>query len=774
MLIELDRLDEVPALLDPLAGNTTGEERLRHQRVHGEWLRRSGRYDEALAWVEQAVEDHRDAQSPDLQTAMGNLAAVQLATGDALGALRTQEQVVATAREQGPLAHGRALNNLAVLIEELGDADRAAEVLEASIALLVETLGERHPDVASARCSLGGLQRARGAVEEAVETCRRCLQDGSQGRSDARAEATHRRSLASALLQLGQLDAARAELERAGAVSRLPPEHPDSLRGEQRLGILELWEGKPGLARERLEAALARQQAALGEAHPDVAETHRLLAEVALAEQQPARARAHVEVALDLAKAQLDWLNGLSDGEALALSRQLTAVRDTALDVLLQAEDPDAAWEVARTFKGAATRRIVRRAQVARHSDDPELLALWQQLTHLRRSLLAQVETASGSLAPLLAEKEALERAVAEHIGEPPTEETEACARLEPGEVLLDLYVVRDQLWTFRTDASCVVALEVLPWGQDERRHLQAWRLALEQDAWLEGPRGERVARWLAPVLEPLVSAEKVWISPDGVLSALPWSALPTGPHRRLLEHTNAVVLPLADGRPPTLMRARHLLTVGGVDYGPPDCDGTALSPLPATAVESTALSRLWRDATVLSGERATPTAVLDALAGAELVHLATHGVTDGGPCGSPSAPAMLRTGLALSGANQRVGALLTAEALSASSLEHCQLAILSACNTGMRQRTAGEGVLGLQRGFAIAGAAELVMSLWSVPDEPTRQLVTDMARELRRGRPAARALRRAQLDALARARRTWGEDRPASWAAWVVSASGY
>jgi CHAT domain-containing protein len=70
-----------------------------------------------------------------------------------------------------------------------------------------------------------------------------------------------------------------------------------------------------------------------------------------------------------------------------------------------------------------------------------------------------------------------------------------------------------------------------------------------------------------------------------------------------------------------------------------------------------------------------------------------------------------------------------------------------SACETGLGEVRIGEGVFGLRRAFVLAGAKTLVMSLWKVPDEQTRELMAGFYHRILSGHPRADALRETQLE---------------------------
>jgi CHAT domain-containing protein len=237
---------------------------------------------------------------------------------------------------------------------------------------------------------------------------------------------------------------------------------------------------------------------------------------------------------------------------------------------------------------------------------------------------------------------------------------------------------------------------------------------------------------------------------------------------------------------------------------------------LPGSGREAQEVVDLWRgiqseagadDVSALLGREASEQTVKRLAPGRRILHLATHGFFLGDECGTPlegtravgglvatngarPTPArsrrtqalpenpLLLSGLALAGANRRTAAgpqeddgILTAEEVASLNLEGVEWAVLSACDTGLGQLRAGEGVFGLRRAFQVAGARTVVMSLWQVEDRSAR----DWMRALYEGRLVQRldtadAVRHASLSVLRDRRARKLSTHPFFWAGFVAA----
>ena len=100
---------------------------------------------------------------------------------------------------------------------------------------------------------------------------------------------------------------------------------------------------------------------------------------------------------------------------------------------------------------------------------------------------------------------------------------------------------------------------------------------------------------------------------------------------------------------------------------------------------------------------------------------------------------------------------MLTAQEAAALDLDGTWLVVLSACDTGGGEARAGEGVLGLRRGFAEAGARNLLMTLWTADDAATADLMEAFYQQALQSGDAPGALARVQRSSLEDLRRREG-----------------
>lgn len=144
------------------------------------------------------------------------------------------------------------------------------------------------------------------------------------------------------------------------------------------------------------------------------------------------------------------------------------------------------------------------------------------------------------------------------------------------------------------------------------------------------------------------------------------------------------------------------------------------------------------------------------------LLHIATHGIYRNVKK-STDAESMQNSILAFAGANLDEGGIVTAADIATMNLRQCDLAVLSACETGLG-KLGSDGVFGLQRGFKNAGVHTVLMSLKNVYDDSTADLMISFYKHLMNGCTKREALVNAQRDI-----RKNGYTDPKYWATFIL-----
>lgn len=312
------------------------------------------------------------------------------------------------------------------------------------------------------------------------------------------------------------------------------------------------------------------------------------------------------------------------------------------------------------------------------------------------------------------------------------------------------------------------------------RREEQAAK-SLEGTA--EDARRELSRRTLAPLEKWLAgdkAARRLRIAPDGMLTLVPFGALSESGGRFLAERYALDYI----------LAGRDLAGASGPDVpaGPPvialspgaGASGTEARALTASVFRADRLERLQgaeaearklqsmipRSQLLAEGE-ATEERVKKIHSPA-LLHIVGHGIVRGNEdCkAAPASPGCAVAGLdpasrAMSlsaivleeaygrGRGSREDGWLTALELQALDLHGTALLVLSQCQMAGGAASTGDGVYGMRRAAAIAGARTFVAPLWNVADAPERKLMERFYAELGMGRSRAEALRLAELELL-------------------------
>ena len=326
--------------------------------------------------------------------------------------------------------------------------------------------------------------------------------------------------------------------------------------------------------------------------------------------------------------------------------------------------------------------------------------------------------------------------------------------------------------------------------------------------------------------LEPhLDGVEKVSISASGELNKLAFHALPDSSGKLLSSKYDLVQL--SSTREVALSKEDNSIETfalfGGVDYsldttemfamakkqhatdipraiyrGDTTARGLTLSYLPGTMEEANEIGKDCRasgkEVEVYSGKLATEEnfRLLGESKSPNVIHIATHGFyfpeektkdreermrfmqTEQENQFIYSPDPLIRSGLALAGANHAwtgeklpqgvEDGILTARDVSRMNLMNTELVVLSACQTGLGDVKGSEGVYGLQRAFKMAGVRYLLMSLWKVPDESTKEFMVTFYKQLLSGESIRGSYQFTQQVMSAKY-----PDDPFKWAAFVL-----
>lgn len=257
------------------------------------------------------------------------------------------------------------------------------------------------------------------------------------------------------------------------------------------------------------------------------------------------------------------------------------------------------------------------------------------------------------------------------------------------------------------------------------------------------------------PLMEEIGQVATVYLSADGIYNQINLEAILTPDDRYVIDNSNIVLVSNTKDIYTRKVKKRDpakdntaMMFGNPTFYLTASADGASIPPLPGTEKEISQLQFMLKQKGYNTKEYVEKTAAeekIKELNSPKIFHIATHGLykpsaavtlekeIEGNEAVLTQNP-LMRTGLLLKGAgdlldktdynyNMENGILTAYEAMSLN-LDKTDLVVLSACETGLGDLEAGEGVYGLQRAFLVAGAKVLIMSMFKVDDDATQKLM--------------------------------------------------
>jgi CHAT domain-containing protein len=762
-----------------------------------------GRPEEGRPLGEQAVEISQKEfpQSTEAGLAANALGDACMELGDFPCALQWQGQAVTTLREglgEDDIHVANALQDLAITRMDIRKDPDAAIKESLDIA---DHLNSSDPELGNLENNAGGIYASTGHPEKAIPHLTRALELITAAYGSDNVEVAYTRSnLADAESRTGQFASAWKDFR-------------ESLPGYER------WLGAGNTLTSNVEMAFARSLAAGGDwqealryslqAEEEGRKSFQLSVQIlperqALAYDQ--RRAAGIDVALsvalkhpdmpldevytqmirsralvadEMARRQQD-LNRANDPETARLIKELSAAR-SAVMALDQTQpdkpvDPEAVAQANEKME-QAERALAERSVRFRSDQQASAVTLEEIRSHLPHHSVLVSYVQYGRY---------------------------AVGKVDPTGMGISSYLA----FVYHPDTNVLHIFDLGP-TRPIGRIIDEMRGSVDSEmksGGLGSVRNERVYRATAtklrktiwdPLAADLAGARLVMVVPDWKLNLVPFAALPEG-NGYLADH-GPVIHMLSTERDLAAAdsgeKKKGLLAIGDPTFGKeasakPRITSTPrgmevsceefrkmiFHPLPDTAAEIADVSAEWKQtmhepSESITGARATRESFLHEVVQYRMAHVATHAFLLSQDCGDGNP--LLHSGLVFAGANiDRQSSLLTAQQIASLDLSGLDWAVLSACSTGSgKPLQDGEGVLGLERAFRVAGARSVIMTLWPVDDNMARRFTHELYRNrLARRESTADAVWDATRTLLQQRRASGQSTHPWYWAGFVGS----
>ena len=727
-----------------------------------------------------------------------NLASLQ----QRLGNFQESEQLFLEAEpiyrkeHEGTLTLAVFLREYGNLLFYLGQYDKAREIFEENLNHYEQTLVEESIPTSIGLNNLGVIELETGNTEKSITYLKRAYNGRTKSGYKDESFGSICFNLGLAYIALNELDSAQKIINQSLKIHQKVSGKSNANYGATLGGLARVQQLKGNLkkAQAHYEEAIQVIENVLGNRHPRYIQLNSRMAKLLDELGDQAGALNYHQKTMD----NVYWLikdvfPGLSESEQANFYYSIQSLIDRFYEFALNHPSPESMgqlFDAQLHLKSLFLRNsqlLTRKAEQLNPEMKTEFLELMDMKKEFSKMLKTGTKGALDSLALAINKKEKTISRQMElmRLLNPEISWQKVQSALNPGDVVIE--IIRSDLKYYGLILSKGVnAPELIELGettQMEGSALEAYRNAIKFK--LDDNNSFEI--YGKPIFNHprVTSSQKIYLSAEGAYHFINLNGLQDQDGKYIIETKNII----------RISSAVDLLNVSSsydqtsiALFGSPSFDlkttstnnsndhwtralrGTVLAPLPGTKEETKSIHSTMTSsgfqALVYLDEEASEEAV-KAVKSPRVLHIATHGfflkpeiteITEKNFLGIESLAdfehPLRSSGLMFSGSQQTIqgesigeeDGILTSFETSLLDLSKTQLAVLSACETGLGELQNGEGVFGLQRGLTMAGAQNLIMSLWKVDDEATQRLMTQFYQNYANGSSIKESLRSAQM----------------------------
>jgi CHAT domain-containing protein len=670
-------------------------------------------------------------------------------------------------------------NNLAMTYLDMNNLKSAESNMLLSLGEARKVLKENSSNYIKLEINLANIYRFEKKYPESEAVYLKAIEI-KEKKLGAHPDLAHlKKGLAQLYMEMGRTDKVEDLLQSAYSINKrkLGSKNPATLGAQQELANFYRYSGNTSKAYELISDVAEKKKEIYGETHPNYIQA---LEDLALTQWQNnhfADAKHSYKIVIDNTLTYINtFFNSLNENEKTLYWEKTNGRLQRYYSYALSnyQNDNELTSELYNTVintKGFLLNNSSKIRNVISSSNDPELKKTYQQWLETKEHLNQAYQLSKEEIVQqkinvdsLKQKDDELERELSQKsaafkdANSGSTLSYESIQKeLKPDEAAIEILQLNEYKNGF-TGKGSYVALIIKPKNLDlvelgDAAVIEKAVGEFRDKTINQKPENEAWAATWKPLDKELAGVNRLYLSLDGAYHQLSINALKDDAGKYLVDKYSIQfvgntrdVLEVKKNEN-SMEKPSTAFLIGNPLYGKTG----VLEQLPGTETEVKNISKVLANykvkTTTLFGKDATEARVKD-INSPSIVHIATHGyfLADlskmetskvlGVDISAAKENPLLRSGVLLAGCdnvfdenyrpapNSENGVLTAYEAMSLR-LDNTDLVVLSACETGLGSVKQGEGVYGLQRAFLIAGAKSIIMSLWSVSDEATMELMT-------------------------------------------------